>query len=682
MALIQNLVARLTLDSKAFDRNAKRSGQSMKSMQRQSLALQKGIVRLAGAYLGIRGLTGALKSVVRAAIEQEKSERALSAALGQTGKTLSANMAELKRYAAEIQKVTVYGDELILSQMAYGRNLGITASKLEEATVAAAGLAGKYQIDLQSAMMLVGRASQGQTQMLTRYGIILDETLDDQEKFNALLRIGADAFALARAEAETTAGQMRQLNNTWGDSKEILGESLLPAINKVAKATKSWLQDNQRDIKKWADDFVEGIDIVKTAMASLSTADKPFREGFDRLGKRDRQALSKAYSDRTGQRMGYQQVGASGYTAMAGATREAFIQPDDMDYARKLLQSYQRARSRGKNDDLKRRVEGLGGSPAMGNVIASGETGSGGSDIVDETAKKLLAETEKLNSDIMAARRRMVSDMDRATAESLAVRTKLLKDEYDDYAKFIEDKTLLDTWYHEQQRKLAIDRAKATGGLTEGFKAGIAEMQAELQTLGELGADLAVNLRDGIVASLSDAVFEAQNLGEALKATARSMAAMAFQWGSRQILQAGLNAFIGGAVGAVGSGGGGAAGAQTVPAGDINPSMAFIAHGGTNAAGGSRRLVDPGLFAHAPRLHDGLASDEFRTILQRGEEVTSKSQVAASGRLDREIVGLLRQIAAKDSPNVLVVRSREEIFEALQSRAGQRTLMEIVGRNQ
>lgn len=41
------------------------------------------------------------------------------------------------------------------------------------------------------------------------------------------------------------------------------------------------------------------------------------------------------------------------------------------------------------------------------------------------------------------------------------------------------------------------------------------------------------------------------------------------------------------------------------------------------------RRVDPAIFALAPRLHSGLASDEFPAILQRGEEVLSKRDVAA-----------------------------------------------------
>ncbi|MCE5334270.1 MAG: hypothetical protein LLG06_06740 [Desulfobacteraceae bacterium] len=52
--------------------------------------------------------------------------------------------------------------------------------------------------------------------------------------------------------------------------------------------------------------------------------------------------------------------------------------------------------------------------------------------------------------------------------------------------------------------------------------------------------------------------------------------------------------------------------------------------GGISGNAAVTRMVDPLLFAGAPRLHSGLASDEFPAILQRGEAVIPKGQ-AESG---------------------------------------------------
>lgn len=48
--------------------------------------------------------------------------------------------------------------------------------------------------------------------------------------------------------------------------------------------------------------------------------------------------------------------------------------------------------------------------------------------------------------------------------------------------------------------------------------------------------------------------------------------------------------------------------------------------GGIVGDAGITRMVPPALFSGAPRLHDGLAADEFPAILQRGETVIPKGQ--------------------------------------------------------
>jgi hypothetical protein len=62
-----------------------------------------------------------------------------------------------------------------------------------------------------------------------------------------------------------------------------------------------------------------------------------------------------------------------------------------------------------------------------------------------------------------------------------------------------------------------------------------------------------------------------------------------------------------------------------------------VAHGGMVAgvAGGTTRHVDPLIFAGAPRYHSGgmvgLQPDEVPAILQRGERVLSRAEVARGG---------------------------------------------------
>ena len=230
------------------------------------------------------GLAAAMVWAAKKAMVQEDAEIALTAALRKTGDATESNIAKFKRYASELQKLTVYGDEEILAQMAYAKNLGVTTDKLEEAAKAAIGLAATYKLDLSAAMMLVGRASQGQTQMLTRYGIVLKEGLTDQQKFNEVLRIGADGFAIAEEQAKSTSSTLIRLWNVIGDIAERIGGPLLKRLKEVADAVLIWTKANEELIAtrvgEWVDKLIIGLEKLGKVVGYVAERWKRFAVVF------------------------------------------------------------------------------------------------------------------------------------------------------------------------------------------------------------------------------------------------------------------------------------------------------------------------------------------------------------------------------------------------------------------
>jgi len=233
-----------------------RANAQISSFNRSLARMGRQMLAIAGAGGGLYAFKRGFDSVIGAAMTQQKAERELMAAT-------EGSINSFKVYAAEMQKLTIYGDEQIISQMAYAANLGVTRDKLKEAATAAIGLAARFRIDLSSAMMLVGRAAQGQTQLLTRYGIVIDQNLPDQDKFNELLRIGADSLKLAEAAAQDAEGSLSQLKNTYSDFLEVIGEPLLEALQKNATATKKWMESNKTGVSRWIGNMAEGVDMVK-----------------------------------------------------------------------------------------------------------------------------------------------------------------------------------------------------------------------------------------------------------------------------------------------------------------------------------------------------------------------------------------------------------------------------------
>jgi len=213
-------------------------------------------------------IAGSLAFASRAAMRQEDAIFGLVAALKVAGEYTPQVTKRLTDFASAMQKITIFGDEATIEQMAYASALGVSADKMEEAMKAAMGLAVITK-SLETATMLVARAAGGQTSMLTRYGIMLDETLSPQEKFNALLKKGAELFDLATAKAETTSGALKQMWNAIGDVAEVIGAALLPGIKAAGTSIKEWSERNQEQIGRWAEIVVAHITFVKDIFTSF-----------------------------------------------------------------------------------------------------------------------------------------------------------------------------------------------------------------------------------------------------------------------------------------------------------------------------------------------------------------------------------------------------------------------------
>ena len=202
-------------------------------MQNSAESVFKKIGSIAAAYLSWRSIA----DVTSAFMTQQDAVEGVRSALRNLGRETDANTAKFARFAAEMQKITKYGDESTLAVMSQGMRLGIDPSQIESVTKSAMGLSQKLGIDLPTSMQLLARASHGHTEMLARYGIQLDENLTKEEQYQQILKQGADGFSLVTDAATTARGQIAQMMNALGDSKEVLGgiaaEILLPAATAV-----------------------------------------------------------------------------------------------------------------------------------------------------------------------------------------------------------------------------------------------------------------------------------------------------------------------------------------------------------------------------------------------------------------------------------------------------------------
>lgn len=239
--------AKVTLNTKPYD-------DGIVHIDKTTRAVLGKLSGLAVSMFGLGAIKNFVEDAVKAYIVQEDAVNGLERALKRVGE--GSYSKQLQQVARDLQKLTIYGDEATMKVMALGVNMGISAKQMEDATRAAMGLAAGYKLDLNTAMQLVGKAAVGNTALLGRYGIKLDQTKPKQEQFNELLKKGNDLFQLAGAQ---TFGQhLKQLQNAWGDLTEQIGafvislsgfdESMEGFKNSIVDAT-DLLRDN---VDQWA----------------------------------------------------------------------------------------------------------------------------------------------------------------------------------------------------------------------------------------------------------------------------------------------------------------------------------------------------------------------------------------------------------------------------------------------
>ena len=152
--------------------------------------LRNTLLLLAFAYQSVKRV---IMPAIKAAFEQEKQEKKLQTALKNTMSGYIGATQELITYAGELQKLTTFGDEEIISLMALGGTFKLTAEQIKKVvprildmTVAMQKM-GKAESDSQAIGIAVYKALVGQMGVLSRYGVVIDDATMKSKDFNKIL---------------------------------------------------------------------------------------------------------------------------------------------------------------------------------------------------------------------------------------------------------------------------------------------------------------------------------------------------------------------------------------------------------------------------------------------------------------------------------------------------------------
>jgi hypothetical protein len=127
-------------------------------------------------------------------------------------------------------------------------------------------LARAKGMDLATASQLVGKVSQGNVSILTRYGIVLKKgTTATQALAEMTKRFGGQAAAFAQTEI----GASKKLEVAFGNIRETLGAPFLGPLTRAKGLLADFLIDNLPAIEAFATKFGEGMDKIVTSAGKI-----------------------------------------------------------------------------------------------------------------------------------------------------------------------------------------------------------------------------------------------------------------------------------------------------------------------------------------------------------------------------------------------------------------------------
>ena len=213
-----------------------------KNSQATSSFSLKAVAAWAAVAAAIKKAYDFAKESVQAYLANARAVNMLEASFKAVGYTSAQAMKQAKAFASEMQSLTGIADEAFLNAQRLLANYGVVGSKAQESIRAAYSLSIGVGMDFESALLQIAKAAAGSTSALSRYGIVLDDSLKPAEKFDAVLGQINDRFgAAAQAAMGDTITKVKALNQEWGDFKEMAGKELEPIFRRLIEYSREFV---------------------------------------------------------------------------------------------------------------------------------------------------------------------------------------------------------------------------------------------------------------------------------------------------------------------------------------------------------------------------------------------------------------------------------------------------------
>jgi hypothetical protein len=255
MADVRTLKLNLLADVDQFGRSLNKADNDAKGF---AGGLKK-YGKMAAAAFAVAGAAAAAYAVkigvdgVRAAVEDEKSQKQLAEALKNTTNATDAQIASTESYITAQQLAFGVADTKLRPALANLARATGDVGKAQQLTNLALDISAATGRDLETVSLTLSKAYTGNIGALTKLGIPLDDAIKKSGDFNLvqgeLTRLFGGA---AKANTETYAGQLAIVTERFNEMKESIGVSLLPVM-------KSLLEQVNMAAKAFGGEYAQGL---------------------------------------------------------------------------------------------------------------------------------------------------------------------------------------------------------------------------------------------------------------------------------------------------------------------------------------------------------------------------------------------------------------------------------------
>jgi len=224
------------LNIKVRTDGAKRAKKELKGVSGGMASMGKAAAKAGAIFFAAKGLISGFSKIIELAGAQELAEKKLESALGKTSKALLAQ-------ASSLQQFSRFGDEAIIEAQALIAAFVDDEAAIAKATQATLDLAAAKGMDLTAAADLVSKTLGSSTNAMSRYGIEVTGAVGSTERLDTLTGNIAEKFGgMARDQVDTMTGAIDQMKNAMGDTAEVIGMVMAPAIVSASKMMTTFFQ--------------------------------------------------------------------------------------------------------------------------------------------------------------------------------------------------------------------------------------------------------------------------------------------------------------------------------------------------------------------------------------------------------------------------------------------------------